>query len=453
MKTVGDRVSEFLTSYIRKTKQEMEKKNNSEDDIFLSKEYTEETTKKGILSQQRRRELAMQSSLFVKGINKKSMDTFRAWCEIQKQNGTKAPEIILSSIRQFDRRANTKKKFYLVRKCAEIYGDGFILITYLKDNIGDKFLQTELPQDAKPWDLKVLNPENLIDKKYAPNDKEEKGILYYHYLNNISGEEKLIHPKRILHYKNTELPFSEFGISKVDILINILQANSEVEISTGEILKWFSHGIVNLTKQGMTKEERKKALKLLETHPNAYAFNEKYKLDITQASAINPVEFYNFIVLSIASALNMPTQVLKGLEVGRVTGAEIGYADYYRDISDEQELVATPLLIELYTQLLEPDGRTFDYDLIWNIIYIDEMAEAELLGKRVAGAANARASKLITMKEARQMISKGQIELDEEVIPDDFPEPNPEPNGPDNGPQPPNRLVKPVKRDMEKSTE
>jgi len=451
MKTVGDRVSDFLTNYIRTTKKEMQK-NSEEDDIFLPTEYTEETKKINIdnLTPIKRRELAIQSSLFMKGIHKKSMDTFRAWFEIQKHNGSKAPEAVLLKIRRFDRRANTKKKFYLARVCAEAYGDGFVLITYLKDNIGDKFLQTEPPSDAEPWDLKVLNSENITEERYLPNDTDKIGPLYFFYRNMKTGEEKYINKKRILHYKNTEFPNSIFGIAKTDILINILKANSEVEISTGEILKWFSHGIISLTKQGMTREERKKALKLLETHPNAYAFNEKYTLDITQASAINPVEFYNFIVLSIASALNMPTQVLKGVEVGRVTGAEIGYADYYRDIADEQDLIVTPLLIELYSQLFHSDERLFDYDLVWNIIYIDEMAEAELLGKRVAGAANARASKLITLKEARQMISKGQIELDENLIPDDFPEPNPQPSGPDIGPQPPNRLVKPVKRNTEK---
>jgi hypothetical protein len=231
-----------------------------------------------------------------------------------------------------------------------------------------------------------------------------------------------------------------------------LVSSADIDIATGEILKWFSHGTQILTKQGMQKNERTKALELLKQHPNYFAFSEKYKLEVTSPAAINPTPFYDHIAESISAALIIPRQVLLGVEIGRVTGAEIGFADYYRDIKDNQDLVYTPLVIRLYDLLANAYGRDFGkYDIIWNITYIDEMAEADLLGKRVAAAVNARSSikPIISVEEARRMIVEGQIELDPKDIPEDETIVTPGPPQPPLGPEPsvpPDRLVKPVTR-------
>jgi len=217
-----------------------------------------------------------------------------------------------------------------------------------------------------------------------------------------------------MHFKDDQLPFSKFGISKVDMLRNIINSEQDIDIATGEILKWFSHGILEMTKEGMQPNERKEILKIMENHPNFYANSDKWKLEVHNPTAIDPKEFYNYIILGIASVFVMPTQVLLGVQIGKVTGAETGYSDYYRDVKDKQELIDTPHIKQLYKELFAGYNREFKYKPIWNDIYVGELAESELLGKRAATVQILLSSNppVISQEEAREMMNKGTIYLD-----------------------------------------
>ncbi|GAH14260.1 unnamed protein product, partial [marine sediment metagenome] len=103
----------------------------------------------------------------------------------------------------------------------------------------------------------------------------------------------------------------------------------------------------------------------------------------------------------------MPTHMLTGVVVGRSSGAETGYSDYYRDVSDDQDLIYTPLIRKLYGQLLAAHEREFAYNIIWNQIYIDEKAEAEIDDIRSQSAERLKAAGIIDNKEARQKMNKG----------------------------------------------
>jgi len=451
--TIGDRAYNFSQKYIRRTPAKKEDEKTQEDDLALPPEYYSSRTKYGTMSPQKRRELALQSSLFMKGITKKNSDTFRAWFKFKGIEGQKVAVEDLKLIRSFELRSQIKKKFKIAGMCADIWGDGYLLIKFFEPDVQNK-LASEPKSGLQPLDLIVLNPEWITEVKYL-DDKEQ---YYYHYQNTEKGEDLLIHPDRILHIKTIDLPFDFFGVSKVDILRNILLSSADIDIATGEILKWFSHGTQILSKTGMTRNERVKALKLMAEHPNFFAFSEKYTFDIKNPTAINPTPFYDHITEAISAALIIPRQVLLGIEVGRVTGAEIGFADYYRDIKDNQELVYTPLLLRLYDLLAKSENRDFSrYDIEWEVTYIDEMAEAELLGKRTAAAVNARSSNppIISVAEARRMLNEGQVELDPNA-PEEPPKPvaplvqNPNIPPPKNPlptpPQPPERQVKPVIR-------
>jgi len=448
--TFGDRVEYFMQKYIRRTKKDDVK--GVEDELLLPSQYGNDKPFKE-LSPKQCYDYALMSALFMKGVVKKNSDTFRAWFKLKREDGIKMPEEEVSIIKSFEKRSEVRKKFKIGGMCADVWGDGYLLIKFYEPyNIGKNKLKKPVKEDAEPLDLILLNPEYITERYYVDNDKQ---TLYYHYVNRNKNEDFPIHPDRILHIKTIEFPNSAFGVSKAQILRNILISSADIDVATGEILKWFSHGIQILTKQNMSKQERDKALKLLQEHPNYFAFSEKYSFDIKNPVAINPMPFYDHVTEAIAAVLCMPKQVLLGVQIGRVTGAEIGYADYYRDIRDNQDLVYTPLIEKLYNYLGKAYNRDFSkYDVVWNIIYIDELAEAELLGKRVAAAVNARSTvkPIISIGEARRIISEGQIELDPEDIPNeenlkqsklpinDKPEPKPEPS---------DRVVLPVKRETE----
>ena len=67
--------------------------------------------------------------------------------------------------------------------------------------------------------------------------------------------------------------------------------------------------------------------------------DKRYEMDIIKAESIDPRAFYDFILQNIAGVIGMPTHMLTGVVVGRSSGAETGYADYYRDVRDDQDLM------------------------------------------------------------------------------------------------------------------
>ncbi len=452
--TLMDRFDYIATKYIRRTKKEIQQ--TSEDLLNAPKQY--EGKPNAQLTSEECREYGLTSSTFIKGTIKKNSDTFRAWFKLKREDGTKMTDDEKKIIKGFEKRSEIRKKFKVAGICADIWGDGYLLIKFANEPSGFGKLKTEIPVGAEPVDLIWLNPENIPEMYYPygePKNGEFKQI-YYHYKNIKKDEDFPIHPDRLLHIKTFELPNSPFGISKVQVLKNILKSAEDIDVATGEILKWFSHGIQILTKQNMTKAEKEKAVELMQTHPNFFAFSDKYTFDIKNPTAINPTPFYEHTIQAIADALIMPKHVLQGIVVGRVTGAEVGWADYYRDIRDNQDLVYTPLIERLYKLLGDAYSKDFEkYEIVWETTYIDELAEAEILGKKVAAAVNARAGNkpLITIKEARRIINEGNIELDPEEIPEEEQEPTsqvssdgktPEKNETPNNQE---RLVKPVTKE------
>jgi len=167
----------------------------------------------------------------------------------------------------------------------------------------------------------------------------------------------------------------------------------------------------------MDGNDIKKWQEMVKAHPSAYLHKEG-EIKGIELKAIDPKSFYDYIILCIAAAFYMPTHILTGIQIGKVTGAEIGTGDYVKDLKDDQELAFNPLLERIYSMLLKSKGRSFDkYEIVWNPIYIDELSEADILEKRVNAAEKALngtrgVGGFIDMKEARRVFNEGQIELE-----------------------------------------
>jgi hypothetical protein len=209
------------------------------------------------------------------------------------------------------------------------------------------------------------------------------------------------------------LPHKIFGNSVINLLRNTIKSKVNVDIASGEILSWFAHGVYDIAIEGLDEEQKKYWEKIANQHPGAWI----HKKDMVEIKAINPTAidptaFYEYVTINIAAAIIMPTHLLTGIQVGRVTGAEIGFADYYRDVKDIQELDDSPLIEKLYKSILEGKGKVWKYELKWNQIYVDELAEAEIMEKRINAAEKAYVGGFIDQEEARQIFNKGQIEID-----------------------------------------
>lgn len=414
--TFLDSIDSFKAKYWnRSIKTEPKTKVN---DVFMPSRHGSSLRKFSAdkLNQELRRKTAHAASLYIKGVEKKSADTFRAWFTLENEkNGAKPSVDDETIIRIFNRNSKIKKKSRIADKCAHIYGDGFMLIEYANDNKAGVGGSTDLSRDitprAVPIDLRVLDPEQLKEFEVKSEYWKKQGILHFHYQSK-EGKELFIHPNRVLHVPRNELPFQKMGTSDIDILIDTLQAYPDVVIATGEILKWFAHGIVTVTKDSMDANQKRDIEKELMEHNNIFVNDSRYKFNVVVPTAIRPKEYYDFIMQNIAGVLVMPTHMLTGVQTTKTSGAEVGFSDYYRDVADDQELLYTPIFEKLYTQLLGSKGKQFKYKLVWNQIYINELAEAELIGKRGAAAQNLKGAGIIDNFEAREIVNKGLIYLD-----------------------------------------
>lgn len=438
-KTVGDYAASLWKNYIARSKKTipeskkvLSKKPNPDE---LSAENIQQGYEK--LTPEKRRKIAEESPLLMKGIEKKSADTFRAWFILETMDGRGKPiKSDLKLLTDFELRSNYKALLTEARKASHIYGNGFILIDFTNDE------ETEVHDppgdDSAPWTAKILNSEYITELKYFNETYEEAGILHYYYIDHNQNE-MWIHPDRIQIIKANHIPGHNLGVSTIDLLRWTMFSKKNIDIAAGYILAWFAHGITDVKVTGMDDEgEKKKYEAIAAQHPGAWIHNEDLELKIHPASSINPKEFYDYVVLNIAAALNMPTHVLTGIQMGRVTGAEIGFADYYRDVSDDQELKMAPLIRNLYTKILEANGKEWKYNIVWNPIYIDEAAEAKLLEIKINAADKAKKGGLVDLEEGRMMINKGQIELDptKDIEQPIVPQPD-NPGGPAPGPKNP----------------
>jgi hypothetical protein len=413
-KTVMDYASNVWVNYIAKSGSKAKAVVKSKKPMPSNE--AEENIQQGYknLSPEKRRLIAEESPLLMKGIKKKCADTFRAWFILEplKKDG-KLVQRDMDLLTDFELRSNYKGKLTEAKRASHIYGNGFLLIDFRDD---ENLQIHDPPMDSKgktlePWDVKVMNSEYIQDLKYYDETYEKAGILHYHYLDK-DMKEMYIHPDRIQWIPANLIPGHNLGVSTIDLLRWTMFSKKNIDIAAGHILAWHAHGIRDWEILDMSDDDRKYYEKLAATYPGTIVHDQDMKMSMHNPTTINPKEFYDYVVLNIAAALNMPTHVLTGIQMGRVTGAEIGFADYYRDVTDDQELEMEPLIRNLYTRILESNGKKWKYKITWNPIYIDEAAENKLLDIKVTAADKAKKGGLVDLEEGRRMINEGQIELE-----------------------------------------
>ena len=404
--TLGDQIFNFYEKYIKPTPSKetnLKSKSMYSDELVKSSDDEKLTPKK-------RRELAHQAPIFMKGVRKKSLDSIRAWFKIETYNGSKPISADEDAIKAFEKRSQYKSKFQQALVDAHVYGDGFLLIQF--DNKDSNIpLDQAPPQDSEPRNVIVLSPEYITSVRYT--SQKNKMADVYHYVYDDGEGEKLIHPDRIQHIVIDKVSNSKLGLSKVDLLRNTIKSKKHVDIAVGRILSWFSHGMLDIKAYDLDENEQKNIKKVAEKHPSAWLHDpEDFEIEVIQPQAIDPKSFMDFLILNIASALVMPVHVLTGIQVGKVTGAEIGFADYYRDIKDMQELIFTPLIEDLYRRIIEARGRVWKYNLAWQTVYVDELGEANIMQKRMEYVTSGVNTGVIDVEEGREMLNKGMVEID-----------------------------------------
>lgn len=423
MPTLGDYVKKFYTNYLAPTveeikvgKKELKVTEASAYGVSKDNPFSKKLTVEECLS------AAEQCPLFMKGARKKAKDSIRAWHKIEHIDKTRKPYAQdLAILHSFIRRNNLPKLWEKFVVASLITGDGYLLVTFENDE--GTTIEQAPSSKAVPFKLTLLNSKCIKDIKYLSKEYKDKFIKHYHYEDINNDIDIYIHPNRIIQMSCDEL-FGPFGNSKINLLRNVVKSSVNIDIANGEILAWFAHGLLDIYQEDMNESDKKMWEDIVSKHPSAYIHKEG-EIEMMEPKAIDPKPFFDYIILSIAAAFYMPTHILTGIQVGKVTGAEIGTGDYVKDLKDVQELEYNPLLERIYSMLLKSKDRTFDsYEIVWNPIYIDEMSEAEILYKRVQAADLAfngarGAGGFIDIEEARRIFNEGQLELqvDKKVTP------------------------------------
>lgn len=437
-RTLLDWVDEFKASYISRSKYEKENKNNNEEvaddltkdsDFGIEGDRFEPKIDGKSLTPVFCRKLALTAPGFIKGSIKKSKDTFRAGFDINK-NGKEISEKEKDWLNAFNKRNNILTLLSETKFAIHVYGEAIWYVRFEEELKKKVNHASPPPENALPYRVKLLDPEKVVKFEYKNKTYRDKGIKHL-LCRQSDGKEYYVHPSRLVPFYEKKLPFSDFGISDVVILRHIINSIADVDIGTGKTLKWFSHGIIEWTRDNANKTQRDKMKAIAKTHPDIYIGNEKYHLKIHNPRAIDPEPFYDYLWMCIAAVLVLPTHVLKGVEVGRVTGAEAGYSDYYRDIEDLQNLVYSPRLTHIYQRIFDhytaeelkknpnkPNVYVFDYDIQWNPTYVNEQAEAELDNMRADTIDKLGKNSVLSKSEERDVYNRGHIKLDINKIPD-----------------------------------
>ena len=380
-----------------------------------STEYGGSEYKVGTISLQMLRKVALRSPILLKGIYKKNKDVFRNWFEIKPvDDNKKLDKTDVKILKDFDKRSLFPLKLFQAGVCADIYGTGFLEYIFYNEKGRDINPSTKPKDNYDIVDIVVLNPEFIKERK-KKNKKDN--ILYWVYKENINSDEKYVHPERIVPVIKDKLPHSSFGTSRVDVLANVLKSKLNSDVTSGEILNWFGKGILDWTITDMDDEQEKSMIKTAKAHPDTYIHDQDYSLEVKNPTRIDPKPFYEYFYANIAACLEMPVHMLIGQQIGNVTGSEVGISDYYRDVENNQKLIFSPIVEDIYTRVLKSRNKTWRYFLDWNPIFVDELSEAKIVQTRTYSVVQLFNAGIIDAKEARGMLNEGAIVLDVDKVP------------------------------------
>ena len=397
------------------------------------------TGKSEPLSMVQLRAIYLNEPLVYKAINKKNRDTFQNGFIIKRRDGTEPFKNDIDIINEFIQRTRLMPKLEIGGKCKDIYGDGYVEKIYLEPK--SRTADMPPPANAEPIGLKVLDAESLTKKE----TKMGRGDTVFYVFRGTDGE-IYIHPDRIIHIVDP-LPHADFGNSKLSILRHILKSKINTDISVGEILDWSSHGILDMTVNNCTPEQEKHMAELFRDANHFYVHDETYVLDVKNPTMGEPKSYFEYMYVNIAACFMMPTHILTGVQPGHVIGSEIGVADYHKDLANDQTMIYTPIIEDLFEELLKSRGKKWVYEVVWRPTFIDELSEGRIMEKRALAAKEGYVNRIIGQKEARKIMKDGVIDINPEDLPDDIKE-----EAPEGGPSIPNISPTGVKKDNQKRT-
>jgi len=363
------------------------------------------------------REKAYRTPIIFKGINKKARDMIYNGFKIDSPiDGEDVPEKLEDTINQF---LNEKQITKIVHKClldALKHGNGW----FEWNCSGNKEPSQEL--DGQLNDIRYIDPSLIIG--YILNE-DKTAVEYWKYKNK--GQRYNIHVSRLAHFGFYYTGDNPFSISPLEVARKTIKAASNTTEALGQNMSLFGHPfmVINTTDNTNKKQVddafktlhklRKKELKV------GFAGYKDTKFDMLNPASPRAEGALNHFYVELAAALEMPMMLLIGEQKGKLTGSEVELNDYYKSIEGNQNIMLSPIFHKMFKLLLGEES--WQYEIYWNPLYVDEKSEVEIKTKLMKEIGELYSKHgLLEVYEARQLLREHNINIPENS---DLDEPEP----------------------------
>lgn len=385
----------------------------------------EEKAYSGTLSREQLADVVISESLLRKGIWKENRDIFKdPPAIIHKDKDMEVDDKDLDIIEDFNKESNYLYKYEQAGISANIYGDGFMEIIW--EEAEGTGIDTPAPVNQSPVDIELQNAEYIWQTEKKKGDETEYYIYKAPRVNKT-----YIHPSRLQHIVKKVIPGKKFGISDVYTIRKIAQSLLTADEQYGEFIEWAGTGVFDLLLTGANTDDLKNAESKITRRRKINVHDEKAEWSVLNPVIFDPKNFNDYFVLKMSAVLDMPQYILTGVQPGQLTGSEMGFLDYLNHIQSLRLNVFKQHLTDLYTMLLVGQGRSFeDYEVDWQMSYIDETTEATILKLRSEAGSLAYDRGVIDEDEYRNMLKNGIQDFKGESILDKAPTVNPRVSNP-----------------------
>jgi len=303
-----------------------------------------------------------------KGITKRAMDIFGRWCTIDIPiDGVDVDDGTLSDIAHFVSGTALKSKLALFERNRCVYGSAFMEL-----DDGGTDAMSELTVGGLR-DVHVLYPPAM-----APA-VDRYGTLT-HYVYKWGGDEKDIHPSRIIHLLFDTLGEGLHGYGAIEAAYTNVVSKMNADKAAGDMLYMKGSPLPVGYTPGDQKSMDVMEKILRDLGPDSYIAlgkkDEGWDVTFEGGDIPNLTPFTNNFYINIAAACGMPMMILLGVQKGSVTGSEIDMAEWRTTVEMVQENDYSPVIRRIYSAFLGLDP--FPYEVYWLPLWIDEKAQAEI---------------------------------------------------------------------------
>ena len=296
-------------------------------------------------------------------VNKQANDTFKRWFIIDSEN-----QGIIDAIEEINKEFNMKQ--LATDSFKRTYLFGYTTWAFGYDD-GAEEINEPLQNPREIEYIEILSKDNIkeIHLNEDENDENYGEIDHYNLYPFKAGGtvERPMHASRAEHFIFSTLGKDPYGLSEFEAAYNCLYVLTNNLWSTGQAFYRYAGGFPIITvpkaaSNDVTIGEMQDQMANVNTR-TGQVLPEGYEMDFkgAQGTALNPSLYFGTVIKELAGIVDIPENILLGLQQGRVTGSDIDYKSYYDHISGSYQDPFTNHFMKIYKRFQDigriPEGE------------------------------------------------------------------------------------------------